>query len=91
MNVSLILVDLDDPSAEWQTNIRLAIESTTKRLYVYFEGTYYGLVFISQEAKYHVVVWAAQGSKHMLPLTLACLPCWHDTTTKLRISDHSWI
>ena len=39
MNVNLILVDLDGPSAEWQTNIRLAIQATKKRLYVYFEGT----------------------------------------------------
>lgn len=39
MNVSLILVDLDSPSAGWQSNIRLAIEATTRRLYVYFEGT----------------------------------------------------
>lgn len=39
MNVSLILVDLDCPSAGWQSNICLAVEATTRRLYVYFEGT----------------------------------------------------
>ena len=39
MNVNLTLVDLDDPSPDWQSNIRQAIEATSRRLYVYFEGT----------------------------------------------------
>ena len=51
MNVSLILVDLDGPSAEWQTNIRLAIEATTRRLYVYFEGTQ-GVVFCMSHSRH---------------------------------------
>ncbi|KAL3135396.1 hypothetical protein ABBQ32_007580 [Trebouxia sp. C0010 RCD-2024] len=38
MNVSLILVDLDGPSADWQANIRSAVDVTARRLYVYFEG-----------------------------------------------------
>ena len=39
MDVTLILVDLDDLSADWQTTIRLAIEATSRRLYIYFDGT----------------------------------------------------
>lgn len=39
MNVNLISIDLDEPSPDWQTNIRLAIQATHRRLYVYFEGT----------------------------------------------------
>ncbi|KAL0028726.1 hypothetical protein WJX79_002448 [Trebouxia sp. C0005] len=38
MNVNLISVDLDEPSHNWQSNIRLAISATHRRLYVYFEG-----------------------------------------------------
>lgn len=38
MNVNLISVDLDEPSHDWQSNIRLAISATHRRLYVYFEG-----------------------------------------------------
>ena len=38
MNVNLISVDLDELSPEWQSNIRLAISATNRRLYIYFEG-----------------------------------------------------
>lgn len=81
MNVNLISVDLDEPSSDWQRNIRLAISATNKRLYVYFEGTSKRKLSLNMLIVKHYED-RMQENQPMKHLMLDCLPCWHVTTTK---------
>lgn len=90
MNVNLISVDLDEPSHDWQSNIRLAISATHRRLYVYFEGAIKRKLssYPSARCVKHCI-HQVQGNKHTKLPMLVYLHYWRGTTTKSLIYNLS--